>query len=276
MPKDFTLAIVDRYRVVPGKKLSIAQCPTREKKFKDIPKSTTKERIEQLRDRLDELQGIFYAQHQHKLLIILQAMDTGGKDGTIRSVFKGVNPQGVRVVSFKVPTPAELDHDYLWRVHSQVPGKGEMVVFNRSHYEDVLAVRVHHLVDAKIWSRRYDHINAFERMLTDEGTVILKFFFHIGKDEQRKRLQERLEDPKKNWKFRIGDPTERRLWHDYMQAYEDVLNRTSTPYAPWYVIPADEKLYRNLTVLSVLVQKLEELKLKYPPSEENLKGVSVK
>jgi PPK2 family polyphosphate:nucleotide phosphotransferase len=202
-------------------------------------------------------------------------MDTGGKDGTISHVFDGVNPQGVRVASFKVPTPVELDHDYLWRVHQVTPGKGEMVIFNRSHYEDVLAVRVHNYVPPEVWEKRFEQINQFERLLVDSGATILKFYLHIDLDEQKKRLQARLDDPTKRWKFRLGDLEERKLWSDYMKAYEDVLSRTSTAYAPWYIVPANRKWYRDLVISAVLVDTLTSLKMKFPEPEENLNGVVV-
>ncbi len=231
--------------------------------------------LEKLNGKLDTLQELLFAEHKHKVLIVLQAMDTGGKDGTIRHVFEGVNPAGVRVASFKAPTPDELDHDYLWRIHNVVPAKGEMVIFNRSHYEDVLVVRVHNIIPPEVWGKRFDQINEFERSLAENGTTILKFYLHIDLDEQKERLQARLDDPAKHWKFRLGDLTERKLWPDYMQAYEDVLSKTSTKYAPWYIVPANRKWFRDLVISSVLVDTLEGLKMKYPESEENLNGVVI-
>jgi PPK2 family polyphosphate:nucleotide phosphotransferase len=231
--------------------------------------------LEKLNGKLDALQELLYAEHKHKVLVVLQAMDTGGKDGTIRHVFEGVNPAGVRVASFKAPTPDELDHDYLWRIHNVVPAKGELVIFNRSHYEDVLVVRVHNIVPPEVWSKRFDQINEFERTLAENGTTILKFYLHIDLDEQKKRLQDRLDDPSKHWKFRLGDLAERKLWPDYMHAYEDVLSKTSTEYAPWYIVPANRKWFRDLLISSVLVDTLEGLKMKYPESEENLDGVVI-
>ena len=207
--------------------------------------------------------------------MVLQAIDTGGKDGTIRHVFDGTNPQGVKVASFKRPTPVELAHDFLWRVERQTPGNGEIAIFNRSHYEDVLVVRVHGLVPEERWRRRYDHINDFERRLADEGTTILKFFLHISKEEQRERLQARLDEPHKRWKFSRGDLKERALWDDYQAAYEAVLSRTSTEWAPWYVVPADRKWYRNLVISSALVDTLDTLDPQYPEPEEDLDGVVV-
>jgi PPK2 family polyphosphate:nucleotide phosphotransferase len=227
-------------------------------------KGDAKELLDKLNDELEELQELLYAEHKHKVLLVLQGMDTSGKDGTIRHVFEGVNPQGVRVASFKVPTRIELDHDYLWRVHSQVPGKGEIAIFNRSHYEDVLVVRVHSLVPEEVWSRRYDHINDFERLLADEGTTILKFYLHIDLAEQKERFQARLDEPNKRWKFNPGDLKERRLWAEYTKAYEEVLGRTSTKWSPWYVVPANRKWYRNMVVATILVDALKGLQMRYP------------
>lgn len=231
--------------------------------------------LEKLNDKLETLQELLFAEHRHKVLVVLQAMDTGGKDGAIRRVFDGVNPAGVRVASFKAPTTEELDHDYLWRIHRAAPGNGEMVVFNRSHYEDVLVVRVHGLVSPQVWGKRFDQINEFERMLAENGTTILKFYLHIDKDEQKERLQARLDDPLKRWKFRLADLQERKRWPDYMQAYEDVLNKTSTDYAPWYIVPANHKWFRDLVISSTLVETLEGLKMEFPESEEDLDGVVI-
>ena len=202
-------------------------------------------------------------------------MDTGGKDGTIRHVFEGVNPQGVKVASFKVPTEKELAHDYLWRIHKHTPGKGEIVIFNRSHYEDVLVVRVHNIVPEGVWSQRYEHIRAFEKTLVDEGTTILKFYLHIDKDEQKKRLQARLDNPDKNWKFSLGDLDERKLWDQYIEAFEDAIEKTSTENAPWYVIPANRKWYRNLVISSIIIEKLKSLNMTYPQAEDNLENINI-
>jgi PPK2 family polyphosphate:nucleotide phosphotransferase len=214
--------------------------------------------------RLAELQEMLFARHERKLLIILQGMDTSGKDGAIGHVFGSCNPQGTRVVSFRQPSDEELDHDFLWRVHRHVPGRGEVAVFNRSHYEDVLVVRVHELVDEKVWKARYGQINAFEQMLAESGTIILKFFLHISKEEQGKRLQKRLEDPTKCWKFNKGDLAERKLWKDYQRAYEDAISKTSTAWAPWHVVPANHKWYRDFVIGSVVVEALERLRMTYP------------
>jgi len=233
-------------------------------------KQTAKDILQELNEELEALQELLYAEHKHKLLIVLQGMDTSGKDGTIRHVFEGVNPQGVKVASFKVPTPVELDHDYLWRVHQKTPAKGEIVIFNRSHYEDVLVVRVHNLVPKETWQKRYRHINEFERRLAEEGTTILKFYLHIDQAEQAQRFLERVEKPHKHWKFNPGDLEERKYWKDYQRAYEDALKRTSKPWAPWYVIPANHKWYRNLVVASVIVESLKGLEMSYPADVEDL------
>ncbi len=226
-----------------------------------------------LQARIGELQELLYAGHQHKLLVILQGMDTSGKDGAVRHVMSEVSLQGVRVVSFKKPTEVELDHDYLWRVHREVPAAGEIVVFNRSHYEDVLIVRVHSLVPKAVWSKRYDQINDFERMLAENGVTILKFFLHISPEEQRERLQARLDDPTKRWKFQHGDLDERKLWNDYMRAYDDALDRTSTKWAPWTIVPSNRKWVRNWIVARKIVDALEKLKMKY--TAPDLKGVVI-
>jgi PPK2 family polyphosphate:nucleotide phosphotransferase len=242
------------------------------------PKGKKKEgrqRLLELNERLEALQELLYAEHKHKVLVVLQAMDTGGKDGTIRHVFEGVNPQGVRVAGFKVPTREELDHDYLWRVHKQVPGKGEIVIFNRSHYEDVLVVRVHSLVPEEVWSKRYEQINAFERMLAEEGTTILKFFLHIDLEEQRERLQARLDEPNKHWKFNPSDLKERKLWPAYIRAYEDAISKTSTEWAPWHIVPANRKWYRNVVVGTIMVETLEGLDMRFPEADFNPSEIEI-
>jgi PPK2 family polyphosphate:nucleotide phosphotransferase len=253
-----------RYRIKPGQKVDLKEFDPADTKLFEGGKELAHTELSKLTKQLDTLQELLYAEHRHKVLIVLQALDTGGKDGTIRRVFEGVNPQGVKVASFKVPTPIEVDHDYLWRIHQTLPGKGEMVIFNRSHYEDVLAVRVHELVPAEEWKQRYKQINAFEKMLSEEGTTILKFFLHISPDEQKQRLRDRLKDETKQWKFNPGDLKERQLWKKYMQAYEDVLSLTSTAYAPWYVVPADHKWYRDWVVAGTIIEGLKDLDMKYP------------
>jgi PPK2 family polyphosphate:nucleotide phosphotransferase len=266
---------MERYRVAPGSQVDLGQWAPDDKSVFPGGKRDGRKALRALNERLEALQELLYAEAKHKLLVVLQAMDTGGKDGTIRHVFEGVNPQGVKVASFKVPTPEELARDYLWRVHHRTPGRGEIVIFNRSHYEDVLVVRVKNLVPAEVWGRRYDQINSFERLLAEEGTTILKFFLHIDLDEQRERLQARLDDPNKNWKFSLGDLKERALWPQYMQAYEDAISRTSTEWAPWYIVPANRKWFRNLVVATVLVETLEGLGMSYPEAEEDLSGVVI-
>lgn len=263
------------YRVKPGSKVDLSKYSPDDHSEFDGGKDEALVELEKLNTRLGELQEILFAENKHKILIVLQAMDTGGKDGTIRRVFSGVNPQGVRVASFKVPSTEELAHDYLWRVHKVVPASGEMVIFNRSHYEDVLVVRVHNIVPPGVWEKRYKQINDFERLLAENGTTLLKFYLHIDLDEQKERLQARLDDPAKHWKFRLGDLAERKRWPAYMQAYEDALSKTSTSYAPWYVIPANRKWYRDWVISSILVETLENLKMKFPQSEENLEGLVI-
>ena len=237
-------------------------------------KESALEETRALRDRLEKLQELLYADHRHRLLLVLQGMDTSGKDGTIRRVFEGVNPQGVRVAQFRRPSIEESDHDFLWRVAARLPALGEIVIFNRSHYEDVLVVRVHQLVPRKVWSRRYDEINEFERSLVQEGTSILKVCLQIDRDEQLRRLSERLRDPTKHWKFSLADVAERRRWASYTRAYEEMLERTSTPWAPWYLVPANHRWYRDLAVSSLLVQALERMDLRYPPLAPELRRLS--
>lgn len=267
---------MEKYLVKPQSNISLIKFDANDTSLFSGNKDDAKERLKELNNKIEKMQEILYAQNKHKLLVILQAMDTGGKDGVIKDVFEGVNPQGVKVANFKTPTEEELSHDYLWRVHKHTPGKGEIVIFNRSHYEDVLVVRVHNLVPEEKWEKRFGHINEFEKLLVDEGTTILKFYLHIDKEEQKERLKARLDDPTKHWKFRLGDLKERELWDEYMKAYEDVLYKTSTDYAPWYVIPSNKKWYRNIVVAEVIVDTLNKLKLEYPKSEEDLSNVEVK
>jgi len=260
----------EMYRVPPKGKIKLKDYDPNDSKLFDGNKKDGKEALQKLNAELETLQEELYAQAKHRVLVVLQAMDTGGKDGVIRAVFEGVNPQGVKVASFKTPTPVELAHDYLWRVHQQTPGKGEMVIFNRSHYEDVLVVRVHNLVPEEVWSRRYQHIREFERMLAEEGTTILKFYLHIDLQEQAERFLARVEDPTKQWKFNPGDLDERARWDDYMKAYEEMLNQTSTAWAPWYVIPSNKKWYRNWLISKILIKSLKNLNMQYPAPVENI------
>ena len=229
-----------------------------------------------LNAQLVELQTVLYAEHRHKVLVVLQAMDTGGKDGVIRKVFSGINPMGVHIASFKGPTLAELDHDYLWRVHERVPAKGEMVVFNRSHYEDVLITRVEGWIDNATAKRRFRQINDFEAMLVEEGTIIIKFFLHISKDEQKERLQDRLDDGAKTWKFNPGDLVAREKWDDYQRVYQEAINATSSPHAPWHIVPADRNWVRDLYVCAVLVETLTSLKMQYPNPPPGLDKIVIK
>jgi PPK2 family polyphosphate:nucleotide phosphotransferase len=268
---------MDQYRIKPGSKVDLGQIDPEDKSGWTGSKTEAEEETSRLCVRLDELQEVMYAECKHRLLIVLQAMDTGGKDGVIRSVFSNVNPQGCRVASFKVPSAVELAHDYLWRIHQQTPGRGEIVIFNRSHYEDLLVVRVHNLVPKETWEKRYAQVNAWEKMLAEEGTTILKFFLHIGKDEQKARLEERRVTPGKQWKFNVGDLKERALWPDYMTAYEAVLSRTSTVWAPWTVVPANRNWYRNLVIARTVVGALEDLNPQYPkpPADVDLTKVVI-
>jgi PPK2 family polyphosphate:nucleotide phosphotransferase len=264
---------MERYRIRPGREIDLSTFDPNDTGAFDGDKDDGKDTLKALNERLEDLQERLWAEQKHRLLVVLQAMDAGGKDGTIRHVFEGVNPQGVRVANFKVPTRKELAHDYLWRVHREVPGDGEIVIFNRSHYEDVLVVRVDRLVPPEVWGRRYRHINDFERMLADEGTTLLKFYLHIDPEEQKERFQDRLDE--KPWKFSMGDLGKREQWPQYMEAYGDVLRETSTGWAPWYVVPANRKWYRNLVVGTVLVETLEALEMRYPAPADDLDGVVI-
>ncbi len=264
---------IERFRVRPGAEVDLSDWdPDTDD---DLAKADLKDALDDLNDELEGLQELLYAEGKQKILIVLQATDTGGKDGTIRHVFDKTNPQGVKVASFKKPTDTELSHDYLWRVHQHTPGAGEITIFNRSHYEDVLVVRVHDLVPKKRWEKRYGHINAFESMLADEGTTILKFFLHISKDEQKQRLQDRLDEPDKNWKFAKGDLSERKHWDDYQTAFGAMLSETSTEQSPCLAVPADRKWYRNLVITSELVRTLETLAGDTFPPNPELDGVII-
>jgi len=246
----------DVHAIRPGKRPVLNKALANDRSGFHGDKEQAKALFAALTKRIGQLQELLYAGHQHKVLIVLQGMDTAGKDGTIRDLCVDAGPQNVRVAAFKVPTLLELDHDFLWRVHQPMPGKGELVFFNRSHYEDVVTTRVHGLIPPKRCLRRCGHINDFERMLVDEGTMILKFFLHIDKDEQWARLKERQEQPDKRWKFHPEDLKERKHWDEYMDAYADAISRTSTRWAPWYVIPANKKWYRNLLVAQTVVRRL--------------------
>jgi PPK2 family polyphosphate:nucleotide phosphotransferase len=259
--------------IEPGSKVRLADLPTRADDFHDDRDKAEKE-FKKLRRELRDLQYRLYSENEKKLLIVLQAMDAGGKDGTIRRVTQGINPQGVRVTSFKGPSKRELAHDFLWRVHREVPASGMIGIFNRSHYEDVLIVRVDGLAPESVWGKRYEQINNFEKLLHETGTTILKFYLHISREEQRERFQDRIDEPEKNWKFSHQDLEKRKQWDDYMLAYEDALNECSTSWAPWYAIPSDQKWYRNLAITRIIHAKLTEIGPRYP-DHEDLSGIVV-
>ncbi|MDP9172352.1 MAG: polyphosphate kinase 2 family protein [Planctomycetota bacterium] len=263
------------YRVEPGKKVDLRKWPTDDTgQFED--KADARPIIKKNLEKLIELQELLYASNTHALLIVLQAMDAGGKDGAIDHVFSGVNPQGCSVTSFKIPTQLELAHDYLWRYHMAVPKRGQIGIFNRSHYESVLVERVHDIVNKDIWSKRYQQINDWEQTLIAEKTVVIKFFLHISKEEQKKRLESRLEDKTKNWKLDPNDLAERKRWDDYMAAFEDALRFCSTEKAPWYIVPADHKWFRNWVISDAIVRTLSSLDMKYPPAPEGLDKIKIK
>lgn len=262
----------ERFKVAPGSKIKLRKI---DPAFTDVHKShkSAAEEIDRDQKKLRELQDLLYAEHGHSLLICLQALDTGGKDGVINHVLGAMNPQGCRVAAFKQPSAVEVAHDFLWRAHKVAPARGEVVIFNRSHYEDVLVVRVHNLVPKKTWSRRYEQINDFERTLAANGTQILKFYLHVSKEEQLKRFKQRLDDPSKHWKISEADYKERGFWDDYVAAYEEALSRCSTAHAPWFVIPSDHKWCRNLAIARIVVEHLESLKMQYPKPTVDLKCI---
>ena len=266
--------LLDELRVKPG------SAPRLDKRDPDARvgaagKQEGLERIAKLVERLGVLHTRLYAEATRSVLLVLQGMDASGKDGTIRTVFTGVNPQGCRVQSFKAPTVTELDHDYLWRIHNVCPARGEIGIFNRSHYEDVVAVRVRKLAPEEVWRPRYEQICSFERLLTEEGTAVVKVFLHLSRDEQRRRLQERIDDPEKRWNFRVGDLDDRALWDDFAAAYEDALHQTSTDWAPWHVVPADHNWSRNLAVAEILVAALERLDPKLPKPDPGIVDATI-
>lgn len=266
---------LDQYKVKPNSKFSLSSIQPNDKSERSDSKAKDALALEKLAVEINALQDILHAQAKHKVLLILQGMDASGKDGTVKHVFSECDPLGIRLASFKAPSADELAHDYLWRVHSQVPKKGEIVIFNRSHYEDVLIVKVHDWIDEAECKRRFTQINDFERMLTETGTLVIKCFLHISKEEQKVRMQERLDDPTKTWKFNPGDLNERAVWSKYMVAYENALQATSTSYAPWYVVPADSKTNRNLLISRLLLNALKSLKLAYPPVPAEYKKISI-
>jgi len=266
---------LDDFRITSSKKFNLADFDPHSKPLSQGDKAADLARLEALSGELDALQDIFYAEHRRKVLVILQGMDTSGKDGTVRSVFRSFDPLGIRVVSFKAPTAEELARDYLWRVHAQVPRAGEIALFNRSHYEDVLITRVHGWIDEAECERRYKQIRAFESLLTDTGTTIVKCFLHISKDEQKERLEARIADPQKHWKFDTQDLAERKFWKEYQDAYAAAIAATATPSCPWYVVPADSKTHRNLMVGEIVAAVFRQLKPAYPPPKPELAKLKV-
>jgi PPK2 family polyphosphate:nucleotide phosphotransferase len=263
----------DLLRIAPGSKVDLARfdCAETFGREKDASEKTLVANLE----RLTELQERIYAEQKHAILLVFQGIDAAGKDGTIRIVAGAFNPQGTPVTSFKVPTPKEAAHDFLWRVHNAVPGKGEIGIFNRSHYESVLVVRVHDLEPEKAWRRHYGEIRDWEKMLTDQGVTIVKFFLCIDKEEQRQRFQDRVDDPKKRWKFSSADLAERKLWDQYRAAFEEMLIETSTDYAPWYLVPANRNWLRNVAVSEIVADVIAELKPQYPQPETGVEGTRV-
>jgi PPK2 family polyphosphate:nucleotide phosphotransferase len=257
----------------PGKKIRLSKIEPGD--TAGATKEKALARVEKLREKLLRWQEVFYAEHRRSLLIIFQAMDTGGKDGSVKNLCAGLDPAGLHITSFKAPTGEELDHDFLWRIHRATPGKGMIGIWNRSHYEDVLVARVHKLVEKKVWKARYDQINRFEKNLHENGTTILKFMLHISKDEQCRRLQARLDDPEKRWKFNPGDIKERALWNDYQEAYEDAINCCTTDHAPWHIVPADNKWARNLAIIETVVRAFKKMKPRFPKLSFNPREVKV-
>jgi PPK2 family polyphosphate:nucleotide phosphotransferase len=267
---------LERYWVKPGAQVEFERFESGEKAlFKGAGKSEFDAQFDELQDQLQELQKMLYAQHRHRVLVVMQAMDTGGKDGCIKHVFSRIDPQGIHVRSFKKPSAEELDHDFLWRIHSKVPSTGQLVIFNRSHYEDIIAVRVKKIYPDEVWKRRQRHVIEFERMLAEEGTTIVKIFLHISKEEQKKRLESRLQNPRKHWKFNPDDLADRARWEEFMGAYEDVISKTSTEFAPWYIVPADRKWYRNLCVARIMLDTLKKLNMDFPAIDWDPKAIRI-
>jgi PPK2 family polyphosphate:nucleotide phosphotransferase len=261
-----------KFRVHPGDKVKLGKLDPAYK-GKHESKDAAAEETAHYVDKLAREQALLYAEHKHAVLVVLQGLDAGGKDGVIKHVFSSVNPQGVKVASFKQPTAVELAHDFLWRVHPHAPGHGEIAIFNRSHYEDVLVTRVHKLIDKAVWTERYRRIRDFETLLVENNTTILKFFLHTSKEEQLERFAQRLDDPARNWKISEADYSERALWDEYVAAYEDAIEATSTAEAPWYVIPSNHKWFRNLAVSQIMADMMEELKLAFPAPSVNLADI---
>ena len=267
---------LERYRVKTGAKLNFDQLESCDKAlFDGGGKEDFEPQFDLLQSQLQQLQKRLYAQNKHRVLVVMQAMDTGGKDGCIKHVFSRIDPQGIRVRSFKKPSAEELAYDFLWRVHAQVPSRGQLVIFNRSHYEDIIAVRVKKIFPDEVWKRRQRHVIEFERMLAEEGTTIVKIFLHISKDEQKRRLESRLQNPAKHWKFNPDDLADRARWSEFMSAYEDVISKTSTDLAPWYVVPADRKWYRNLCVARIMLDTLKGLNMEFPAIDWDPKQIRI-
>jgi len=266
---------IEKFRVKPGNTVRLDKIDAAFKDKHDDQESALSE-IEKYTRRLREQQYLLYAENKRSLLIILQAMDAGGKDGTINHVLGSMNPQGTRVYGFKVPSAEEAAHDFLWRIHQAAPHRGQVTIFNRSHYEDVLVSRVHNFVPKKVWSKRFDLINDFEKNLVDNGTHILKFYLHISKDEQLRRFKQRIDDPARHWKISESDYTEREYWDDYTKAFEDALSTCSTEHAPWYIIPANHKWFRNLAVSQIVVETLESLEMEFPKPSVDIKEIREK
>lgn len=264
------------YLVPEGGKLKLSDIdPSTQELCPKGGKQSTQQLFDELRDRIQAQQKVLFAEGKRRVLVIIQAMDTGGKDGCVKSVFSRVDPQGIHVKSFKKPTDEEMAHDFLWRVHPHVPGNGEITVFNRSHYEDIIAVRVKKLFEDAVWKRRYRHVIEFEQMLAEEGTTIIKLFLHISKEEQKRRLEARLMNPAKHWKFHPDDLADRSHWKAFQNAYEDLIERTSTKHAPWYVIPADKKWYRNLCVARLFADTLEDLEMSFPEPSWDVGSIKI-
>lgn len=268
---------LERYLVKPGAKVDLGKIDTGEKTlFQGGGKEEFDPQFDELQHQLQDLQKRLYAQNKHRILVVMQAMDTGGKDGCIKHVFSRIDPQGIHVCAFKKPSEEELAHDFLWRVHSKVPAKGQIVIFNRSHYEDIIAVRVKKIYPDAVWKNRQRHVIEFERMLAEEGTTIVKIFLHISKDEQKRRLQARLDNPVKHWKINPDDLVDRARWSEFMTAYEEVMTKTSTETAPWYIIPSDRKWYRNLCVARIMLDTLKKLNMEFPAINWDPKSIQIK
>ncbi|GAA4020245.1 PPK2 family polyphosphate kinase [Actimicrobium antarcticum] len=259
----------------PKKSFKVNDSDAGDKPLSSGDKAKDKLAVDALAQQIAELQNVFYAAHKRKLLLVLQGMDTSGKDGTVKDVLGRIDPLGIRSVAFKAPTTIEKEHDYLWRIHREMPAQGEIVIFNRSHYEDVLITRVHDWINDDEVQRRLAQIRDFERMLSETGTVVLKFFLHISKDQQKKRLEDRIADPDKHWKFDLQDIEERKSWDAYQSAYTTAINATDADHAPWFVIPADSKTHRNLVIASIVLEILEGMKLAYPPAKPELKDLKI-